>query len=138
MQAPTFTAVTVLPAIVQTVGVVLAKVTARPELAVALTVLVPPYCKVAGEKPPAVMVWLALLITIEIPRLRVPALESDTTKLPLTVPGAVGVPEIVTVLLPGPLIAEPRPGVPAKLGTVQVYPVPLPPLATQLHVYGVP
>ena len=43
-------AVTVEPLIVQTAGVVELKVTARPEVAVALAVVVPPTLTVAGVK----------------------------------------------------------------------------------------
>ena len=48
--------VTVLPLIVQTVAVVVLNLTARPEVAVALTVLVPPTVSSAGEKLIALMV----------------------------------------------------------------------------------
>ncbi len=49
---------TVLPLTVQTLDVVEVKLTARPEVAVALTVLVPPTAKALGVKLMAPMVWL--------------------------------------------------------------------------------
>ena len=65
LQVPKVTPVTMLPLIpevVQTAGVALLKITARPELAVALAVVVPPTANVAGKKVklPVPMVWSAL------------------------------------------------------------------------------
>jgi hypothetical protein len=56
-QEPTATPVTVLLLTVQIDGVVEVKVTARPEVAVALTVPVPP--TVTAGAAPKVIVWLA-------------------------------------------------------------------------------
>ena len=53
MQVPAVTPVTVLPLVpltVQTAGVVEVKVTAKPDVAVALAVVVPPITNVAGVK----------------------------------------------------------------------------------------
>ncbi len=47
---PTARPVTVLPETEQIVAVVLPKLTARPEVAVAFAVVLPPTAKVAGEK----------------------------------------------------------------------------------------
>ena len=58
MQVPAARAVTVLPVTLQTVGVVVLKLTARAEVAVALTVPAPP-TTIVGEVP-KVMVWLPL------------------------------------------------------------------------------
>ena len=52
-------AVTVLPKTEQMVGVVLLKVTARLEVAVALTVVVPPNTSVVGLKVIVPIVWLS-------------------------------------------------------------------------------
>jgi hypothetical protein len=64
VHVPALTLVTVEPLTVQTAGVVELKVTARPELAVALTVEVPASASVAGAKVIVPMVWLALPIVI--------------------------------------------------------------------------
>ena len=56
---PAATPVTVEPLTEQIVGVVLLKATARPEVAVALAVLVPPTLKLMGLKLMVPMVWLA-------------------------------------------------------------------------------
>ena len=58
VQAPTAAPVTVLPLTVQKLGVRELKVTAKPELAVALAVVAPPTVNVAGLKLIAPMVWL--------------------------------------------------------------------------------
>ena len=58
MQVPAATPVTLLPLTVQTEVVWLVKVTARAELAVALTVVVPLTESVVGLKLTAPMVWL--------------------------------------------------------------------------------
>jgi hypothetical protein len=50
LQVPVAAPVTVLPLTVQTVGELLAKATARPELAVARAVVVEPTVSVGGEK----------------------------------------------------------------------------------------
>ena len=59
VQVPEVTAVTVLPDTVQMLGVVEVKVTASPEVAVALTVVAPPTARVAGVKLMLPMLWLA-------------------------------------------------------------------------------
>ena len=56
VQVPAATPVTVLPATVQVLGVMLAKVTGRPEVAVALAVVLPPTSTVDGENVMAPMV----------------------------------------------------------------------------------
>ena len=58
---PTFSPVTVLPLNVHTSVVVLVKATSRPEVAVALTVVVPPISRSAGLKLIAFMLWFILL-----------------------------------------------------------------------------
>ncbi len=50
VQVPELTPLTVLPLTVQTLGVKELKLTGRPEVAVALTVVVPPTPRVAGLK----------------------------------------------------------------------------------------
>ena len=63
VHVPAATLVTVLPLTVHLLVVVLVNVTARPEVAVALAVVVgPPTARVAGVKvkPIVPMVWLAL------------------------------------------------------------------------------
>ena len=57
VQAPMESGVTVLPDIVHTVGVVDLYVTDKPEVAVALTVPVPPKARLGAV--PKLMVWLA-------------------------------------------------------------------------------
>ena len=52
--------VSVLAPTEHTLAVLEVKLANRPELAVALTTVVPPALTVRGEKPPAVMVWLSL------------------------------------------------------------------------------
>ena len=61
VQVPAERALTVEPLTLQTAGVIVLKATARPELAVALAVLVPPAVRVAGEKDIAPMLCAALL-----------------------------------------------------------------------------
>src|SRR6185369_568542 len=63
VQVPAAMEVTVEPLTVQIVGVLLVKLTARPEVAVALTVVVPPTLTVVGLKLIGPMVWAALLTT---------------------------------------------------------------------------
>ena len=63
VQVPTLTPVTVLPLTpdaVQTDGVVEVNVTARPELAVALAVVVTPIANVVGENVTGPIVWSPL------------------------------------------------------------------------------
>jgi hypothetical protein len=63
VQVPAVTPVTVLPfvpLVVQTPGVLEVKVTAKPDVAVALAVVVPPTISVAGLKLIAPIVWLPL------------------------------------------------------------------------------
>ncbi len=63
VQVPAVTPVTVLPFVpdtVQTDGVVEVKVTASPEVAVALAVVVPPTLRVAGVNVMVPMVWFDL------------------------------------------------------------------------------
>jgi len=64
VQVPAATPETVLPATVQMVGVVELNATARPEVAVALAVVVPPTLRVAGVKLIAPIVWLARLAVV--------------------------------------------------------------------------
>ena len=64
VQVPAALPVTVLPLRVQTVGVVLVRVVAKPELAVAVQVLVAPTAIDVGAQD-KVMVWLPLAITID-------------------------------------------------------------------------
>ena len=67
VHVPAAIAETVDPLTVQTVGVVEVNVTARPDVAVALTVVVPPTVRVAGVKASAPMVWSALLaVTVTV------------------------------------------------------------------------
>src|SRR6185369_969179 len=61
VQVPAAMALTVEPLMVQIVGVLLVKATARPEVAVALTVVVPPTLTVVGLKLTGPMVWAAWL-----------------------------------------------------------------------------
>ena len=56
--------VTVVPVIVQTVGVVDVKITGRAEVAVTLTVVVPPTLTDVGEKLIAPTVWFSLFVVI--------------------------------------------------------------------------
>jgi hypothetical protein len=67
VQVPAAIAVTVLPLMVQMPGVLLVKLAARPDVAVALTVPVPPTTTLGAA--PKVMVWLV----------RAPVSESPTT-----------------------------------------------------------
>ena len=60
VQVPALMPLTVLPLTEQTAGVAELKLAARPEVAVALTVVMPPTAKEAGVKLMAPMVWLAL------------------------------------------------------------------------------
>lgn len=64
IQVPVNSPATVLPETEQMIGVVLVKLTARPEVAVALAAVVPPTPRVAGLKLMAPMVWLALPTTM--------------------------------------------------------------------------
>jgi hypothetical protein len=64
VHVPALAPVTVEPLTVQTAGVVELNVTARPDVAVALAVVVPPTASVAGAKVIAPMVWLVLPIVI--------------------------------------------------------------------------
>jgi hypothetical protein len=57
VQVPVATPVTVLPETVQVKGVLLLKTTPRPELAVALALLLPRTAKVFGVKLMAPMLW---------------------------------------------------------------------------------
>ena len=61
VQVPAATPVTVLPAIEQVLVVLVAKVTGRPEVAVALAVVVPPTVNVVGVKVMTPIVWAAWL-----------------------------------------------------------------------------
>jgi hypothetical protein len=58
VQVPAATPVTVLPLTVQVDSVLLVKPTVRPEVAVALAVVVPLAAKEVGRKLMAPMVWL--------------------------------------------------------------------------------
>ena len=101
----------VLAPVVQTAGVVLAKVTSSPELAVALTTVVPPVVSAAtvdGEKPLGVMVCEPKAIGIEGVVTVVPTLPSVTLIEPRKAPALVGVPAMVRVSKVAP------PGVPVK------------------------
>ena len=60
VHVPALILVTVEPLMVQTAGVVELKVTARPELAVALAVEVPPTVRDVGLNVSVLMVWLVL------------------------------------------------------------------------------
>ena len=64
VQVPAALPVTVLPLRVQTVGRILVRVVAKPELAVAVQVLVAPTAIDVGAQD-KVMVWLPLAITID-------------------------------------------------------------------------
>ena len=64
VQVPVVMPVTVLPLTVHTPVVVLLKLTARPDVAVALAVVVPPTARLLGLKPMAPMLWLAAGVTL--------------------------------------------------------------------------
>ena len=59
MQVPADTIVTTAPLMLHTAGVRALKVTARPEVAVALAVVVPLTAREGGEKVIPLMVWSA-------------------------------------------------------------------------------
>ena len=63
VQVPGATPLTVLPDTLQMPVVVEERVTARPEVAVALALVAPPTASEAGEKPMAPMVWLPWGVT---------------------------------------------------------------------------
>jgi hypothetical protein len=100
LQVPIATPATVLPLSVQIAGLALPKLTARPEVAVALAVVVPPTARLAGVKLIGLMVWLPWLTAMvcvlcgaaaKVPsparlaaRVQVPT-ATPVTMLPLTV-----------------------------------------------------
>ena len=63
MQGPTARPVTVLPATLQMAGVVELKVTGRPELAVALSIPLPPTTTVGAVPKGMVWLWLTVMLT---------------------------------------------------------------------------
>lgn len=66
VQVPVATPVTVLPFTVQIVGVVDVKVTGKPDVAVALAVVVPPTVNVLGVKVIAPIVCGAVCMTVKV------------------------------------------------------------------------
>jgi hypothetical protein len=66
VQVPAATAVTVLPTTAQVLVVALANVTGRPEVAVALAVVVPPTSRVLGVKVMVPMVWAVNALTVTV------------------------------------------------------------------------
>ena len=104
LQVPAATPVTVLPETLQMVGVVLLeKLTARPDVAIALSVLAPPMTMLAGVTPTAPMDWVikkplplkltlcglptALLLMVRVP-VRLPVADGVKVKPRLQKPPA--------------------------------------------------
>ena len=87
VQVPVAIAVTVLPLTVQVDGVMLLKVTGRPEEADAETVATPPTVIVAGEKPIAPMAWATLVFTF-VPVKVPPFPEEMSIQVPEIIPVA--------------------------------------------------
>ena len=99
VQVPASTAVTVLPDMLQVEGVALLKVTARPKVAVALAVTVPPAVKLPGVKLRAFMLWgIKVPLPVRAARLQT-VLLMTATRLPLRLPVAVGVMDTLALQL---------------------------------------
>ncbi len=91
VQVPVAAPVTVLPATVQVLVLLLVNVTGSPDVAVALTVVVPPTAKVPGVKVTAPTVCALMPEPFKLNRCGLPGALLTTVRVPLRLPAKVGV-----------------------------------------------